>query len=184
MVRGLSMTKPVICKICLSEMKVGAKKCLICNSYQDWRRYFNNSVMILSLLIALISVITTGGPIIKSLFVQDRSAVHFSILNCENDKIQIVSSNLGNRAGILKGVTLNILSNDTEKKSVVLTWGNENPVVKPGYLKVFELRRLSSGIPIDFLLASNSTDQIRYELDFEVISFSQKPEITKIKFSF
>ncbi len=56
------------CKVCASLIQKDAKKCLNCDSYQDFRRYLGASHTTLALLIALISVLTTTFPTIEKLY--------------------------------------------------------------------------------------------------------------------
>src|ERR1700761_1819971 len=56
------------CRFCYSPMPVAANKCVACQEQQDWRRYLGFSSTILSLLVALISVVTFAIPIWKASF--------------------------------------------------------------------------------------------------------------------
>jgi hypothetical protein len=49
-------TKP--CKVCGEEIRESARKCNHCDSYQDWRLNIGFSNTVLSLLVALCSVLT------------------------------------------------------------------------------------------------------------------------------
>lgn len=59
-------TKP--CRVCGEDIKASAQKCIRCDSYQDWRGRLGLSSTVLALLVALISVITNGVPIISAAF--------------------------------------------------------------------------------------------------------------------
>jgi hypothetical protein len=54
----------VSCLECREPLRAGAGKCVRCNAYQDWRRYFAFSTTVLSLLIALLSVATVCIPVL------------------------------------------------------------------------------------------------------------------------
>lgn len=56
------------CCECKEPIEMGAKKCIHCNSYQNWRRYMPLSSDVLALLIALLSILTVGAPIVADAF--------------------------------------------------------------------------------------------------------------------
>lgn len=56
------------CKICASEIPVGAIKCVKCGSFQNYRRYFDFGNTTIALLIALISVIGLAQKNISELY--------------------------------------------------------------------------------------------------------------------
>ena len=87
------------CKICGEEIKKTARKCIHCDSYQDWRGSLSLSQTVLALLIALISVATTAVPVIReSLFTKNAEVVE--AFEGANDKvITFLVSNLGARPG-------------------------------------------------------------------------------------
>jgi hypothetical protein len=51
-----------MCVACGSLMPSIAKKCTVCSSFQDWRRYLPFDATILALLTALVSVLSTSFP--------------------------------------------------------------------------------------------------------------------------
>lgn len=92
-----SPTKP--CKICAEEIKVAAKQCIHCKSYQDWRSRLGFSTTILSLLVALVSVLTTAVPVVKTAITPNNSVLTFTVQGSTLDTILVLVSNLGNRPG-------------------------------------------------------------------------------------
>src|SRR5258708_30177036 len=50
------------CVTCREKIERGAKICIRCNQFQDWRRFFGLSSTILSLLVALVSVLSIAIP--------------------------------------------------------------------------------------------------------------------------
>ena len=51
------------CTTCGEEIANSARKCIHCDTYQDWRRYLTFSSTVLALLVALLSVATVAGPV-------------------------------------------------------------------------------------------------------------------------
>ena len=61
------------CRMCYALMPISARKCTVCQSYQDWQRYLSGSSVVLSLLVALVSVLTFALPIWKHQFYTPRN---------------------------------------------------------------------------------------------------------------
>jgi hypothetical protein len=96
------------CLVCKEDIRYGAKKCTKCESFQDWRRYFQFNIVVLSLLVALFSVVATSVPVIKSVVLPEAD-VRFSFLHFNSKHIVIVATNIGRRAAVLKEVKLNMV---------------------------------------------------------------------------
>lgn len=119
------------CIYCRSEIHDKAVKCKECDGYQNWRKYLNFSSNILSLLIALISVLTMSIPIIINEVKSDSSRITFNIieepkftakvqdygdgLNVErfstikyNINFPILIANSGNKSGFLYRVEASV----------------------------------------------------------------------------
>jgi hypothetical protein len=62
------VAKNLTCWACNKEIHVGQKICLECNQWQGWRRYFHDLSTPLSLLVALIAVITTFASVTDKAF--------------------------------------------------------------------------------------------------------------------
>lgn len=123
-----------LCLSCKSEINKDAILCIKCNSFQNWKRhlYFGNSLF--ALLIAFISVLTVGLPIISDSMKSDNAELIFtpiqgvlrnitqeealklrgeggsvstdSILYSSGFFVQIVASNNGKRAGVVNKVEI------------------------------------------------------------------------------
>ena len=87
------------CYLCQEPIYPTAKMCNACHSYQDWRRFFSFSSVILSLLIALISVVSAVGPGIVGMLFPPRS--HLVVASCDytKDGIAVLVQNDGSRLG-------------------------------------------------------------------------------------
>ena len=51
-----------LCHFCQNKIHFDAVKCAKCQSYQDWRRYLMLGNTAFALLVAVITVVTLGGP--------------------------------------------------------------------------------------------------------------------------
>jgi len=85
------------CKTCGEEIKITALKCIHCDSFQDWRSSLSFGSTVLSLLVALVSVLTFAAPIWKREFYTPapRPSVALTTLAGANGKIHLVISNGG-----------------------------------------------------------------------------------------
>lgn len=97
------------CKTCGGYIPEIAKKCVKCGHYFVWwRRWLGWSHGTLALLVALVTVITYGVPILQRSFTPDMDNLRVRLLNVdnENNEITLFVSNIGTRAAALKSVDL------------------------------------------------------------------------------
>jgi hypothetical protein len=95
-------TKP--CLICGERIKVAARKCIHCDSYQDWRGSLNISSTVLSLLVALASVLTVAVPVIYNTLSPKHAKLVFSFQGANWGIVSILVTNSGNRPGSIQNV--------------------------------------------------------------------------------
>ena len=96
-------TKP--CNTCAEEIRLAANKCRHCGVYQSgWRRKLNIGNSTLSLLIALVSVLTVGAPILGNVIQSmkyKKEYITASIVDNSPNGFKIYISNEGNGTGII-----------------------------------------------------------------------------------
>jgi hypothetical protein len=80
-------------------MYPGATRCSACNSYQNWRRFFDFSAVILSLLVALVSVVSAVGPQIVALLPPWGSDLESRSYYFSADTVSLIVENSGNKPG-------------------------------------------------------------------------------------
>ncbi len=168
------------CIVCYERIHGDAKKCTHCNSFQNWRRHLGFSSVVLSLLVAFVSVMTVAVPIIKSALTPNQSDVRYSFVRYDSAQdpkyISVVSSNLGNRSGILKEATLQVIRD--EKKDTLshpLAWKPAEHVVKPGESKILEFYWSEQNV-IQFLPKKEGYNTCSYQVQFHVIAFDHEPK--------
>lgn len=97
------------CRTCQEDMKLGAKKCTKCDSYQDWRRFLSMSSSVLALLIALLSVTSVAGPSIIRMARGERSQIAVAAVQVSSARsLRLFVSNRGTRPAALGNVVLSI----------------------------------------------------------------------------
>ena len=108
------------CVSCLESMVPGATKCPHCGSFQNWRRYLNLSTVMLSLLIALISVSTVGISIFKEVIIPKRAKLNVLILDKDGDlSFQLIVNNTGNAPGLI-GIMIRPMVKNNEDWNITL----------------------------------------------------------------
>jgi hypothetical protein len=90
-------TKP--CKVCGEAIKKVARICTHCNNYQDWRAELNIGGTVLSLLVALFSVLTVALPAITAFLTPKNSDLIFSYQGTLGNTISLLITNIGIRPG-------------------------------------------------------------------------------------
>lgn len=160
------MPNEVECIVCKEKIRRGAQKCIKCSSFQNWRRHFDFSALILSILTALISVSTTAFTVLHFV-ISDRSDPRFSILTFQPDKIEIESYNVGNRAAILRNVNISQIKNGIPDPPIDLTPEDADPIISPGAWKKLVLKKRVNGTPVSWTsqIETDATYQLRFVFD-------------------
>ena len=95
----LTAQKP--CRYCAKDIPASAALCSGCNRFQNWRRFFNFTSSILSLLVAFISVMVVGLPPLLDALKPDRAQLTITFRSNNNDRISLIVYNTGKVAGAL-----------------------------------------------------------------------------------
>ena len=98
----LTAQKP--CRYCAKDIPASAALCSGCNRFQNWRRFFNFTSSILSLLVAFISVMVVGLPQLLDALKPDRAQLAVTFRSNNDDRISLIVYNTGNVAGALEGI--------------------------------------------------------------------------------
>ena len=96
------------CRDCAEPINEKAKKCIHCSSYQDWRAYFSFSATVLSMLVALVAVLTAAIPVAKDALTPKNSHLIFAYQGSRATTIAILASNQGARPGSVIFAKMNI----------------------------------------------------------------------------
>jgi hypothetical protein len=152
-----------ICAECGKPIPAAARKCTECDTFQDWRRFLFFSSSVLSLLVALCSVLGLSIPAIIASVKDQDAKMHAAIiahrggfLNFEGwpkpKKSLIVDlfvTNTGNRPGMIKAIGIRfegesvpdynsvIFEKENEGKKVSVAW--TTAIVEPGKSRVLEV---------------------------------------------
>ena len=91
------------CLVCAEPINIAARKCVHCSSDQvGLLRNVGVSNTVLSLLIALISVLTAGVPVLKDALTPKNSELAFSFQGADDNYINILAANQGTRPGSVR----------------------------------------------------------------------------------
>jgi hypothetical protein len=106
------------CLVCHEEIRAFAKKCTKCDSFQDWRRQIPFTDSVLSLLIALISVIGLVAPRIAAFF-HRHSETSLRIVSMDDQQQLLIGvSNTGAEAATIR--SLRMFFQDVQLKETAL----------------------------------------------------------------
>ena len=92
-------TSTKVCTTCGEEIAASARKCIHCDTWQDWRRYLVFSNTVLALLVALISVATVAAPVFRDMLTTKDSHLIGSFQGVTDNGAVFVIFNSGNRPG-------------------------------------------------------------------------------------
>ena len=120
------------CVECAAPIRVRAKKCTECDTYQDWRRYLPFSSTVLSLLIALFFVVGLSVPPIIGVLREQNANLHEAIISGRAGSIQegpeyvpalcvdLLITNSGKLPGVVKAVAVKLKDDNTWNYDTVL----------------------------------------------------------------
>lgn len=131
--------KQKLCRACKLPMPADANKCTECSSLQDWRRYLDSSGIVLSLLVALTSVLTFAIPVWKDALVAKRADPTSALIDVDETGLAtLVVTNGGNAPAVLENVLLG-----SDKSAVGFDLGLVPPkerVIEANGIQVFKVR--------------------------------------------
>lgn len=154
------------CSSCREPVLPGAKVCLKCNNYQDWRRYLGMSQVVLTLLIAFVSVVATGGPGLVALWRGERSDVRVSYLDCKPNEVQLILTNVGTRAATFRGATA--VKGDAK---LVLPPPGGGSVIDAGQTRIVKLARETT----EPFFGGVSSPVCDYDVKVDILGFDHAP---------
>lgn len=169
-----------VCRVCKEPIKRGALKCRNCDSYQDWRRFFGVSSSVLSVLVALFSVLTVLVTTASHVFTKDDSDVRASVFNIRTDSltfrgkvyptfvVEIFVTNVGTRPGAIKTVLIKLPGETKLRDMVLIPKSSANLAVSPT-TAILESGR--SDIMSAHVLLEKEQTFSDFELVVETISF-------------
>lgn len=111
--------KPPLCRICAKPIPDDAKKCTECKEYQSifWRIV---SGFDLKGLIALVPIVTLAFAFIQDRIEKKESNLRIALVSCEQQKVNLFASNVGNRAAIIGYASFRTNSQPTQPLKVSL----------------------------------------------------------------
>lgn len=121
----------ISCSTCREQIQSGAKKCRVCDSYQDWRRFLNMSSSVLALLVALVSVLSFAAPIAVNMLRKDGSNITITLQAVQGRRVYFMASNSGNRPGGVGDAKLTVQYGDHIENFDLYRTG-EPPFIMPG----------------------------------------------------
>lgn len=168
------------CVICKGEIKKGAKKCTRCNSFQHPIRRFFSGINVQALIV-LVPIVTLAFVFVKDHIVVHKSDLRVAILDCEHNRIRVVTSNLGDRAAILheRATLLFVVDGQVDPRPRLLMkdpQSSVSPLIKPGQsvlINFFPVTKDGKKARLDSCPADSK--QCEYKVTFDVIAFDHKP---------
>ncbi len=130
---------PTVCKVCMLPMPSGARKCAECSSWQDWRSHVTFGSTLLSLLVALVSVLTFAVPIWKTSLTPDVHLPAPVLLDInEGAEATFVVTNAGKLPTILEYLVMG--TNDAVLSFDMSGMSPHERVIEPNRIGTFRLR--------------------------------------------
>lgn len=167
------------CSTCFEPIQPHARKCPICDSYQDWRRHLQIGSSVLALMVALVSVVALATPLLVQTFEEDKSEIDIAFTGIVKNRAFFMATNSGNRPATITAMRLKYSGPADGIRTVI--WAGEPTLVPPGSAKQLffdfdAMRDLMSKVLIDSFAGSDSAS---YHFIFEAyaLEFNRTPRI-------
>ena len=118
------------CPNCFEVIIKGAKICKHCGSRLTFSKHLQLSSLILSLLVALVSVATVALPVIKSTILGDAPIISGAVMVGTQHEVHALLTNTGTRSAAIFEVL--VIYNDKQQKQVLLSGDYQNDLLNPG----------------------------------------------------
>jgi len=132
-----------VCRTCHEKINKGAKKCIKCDSFQDWRRYVGVSTTSLSLFVALLSVLSLFITVIDDVWVEDEN-ITISVIDENSGFLKFAISNSGEKSAVISPSVLFLTPGKKELFSGRILSDTTKPtidlVIEPGAIKIFSAK--------------------------------------------
>jgi hypothetical protein len=125
-----------ICRDCKKEIPIDAKKCFQCGAYQNWMRYFNQSLLIAGFLLTWLSI-WAAPPIVKMLDSQ-RADINVSILEGDHTQITFMIANSGSQPAGLSQIEIESKTTSDLYSSWYLKTKLDKSLLEPGKAYIVE----------------------------------------------
>lgn len=109
------------CISCHELIKQEASICPHCGGFQNWQRHFVYWNLTIALLVALVSVVSMGIPLILQAIKPDNSELSIAFVPRADVMVSIIASNKGTRLAVMDGLAtmkMTILDKNVEKKYI------------------------------------------------------------------
>ena len=109
---GIKGGETIPCPVCREAIKLGAKKCINCDSMLDWRRWLGISETGLALMVALVSVVGATAPRIAEMFTSRSSDLRLSIRQVFQQNLELAAWNKGHMGSQLLSARISAKTRD------------------------------------------------------------------------
>jgi hypothetical protein len=133
------------CPVCFEQIQRGARKCIHCDSYLDWRRHVALGANTVPVIAALVAVIAAASPWIAPLFKANNSQLHTTFggvgSSMLNGEVTITVSNDGTKVGVFDAAMLGVSWKSSQRDlSFDIPLGNGSTVpIYPGPPRTIQL---------------------------------------------
>ena len=170
----------VACVVCREPIRLGAKVCVHCERAQDWTRHLIRWSTLAAAAVAVLSLVSAALSLRELV---PRSA-NLSVipLACESESVELAVSNLGDKPGMIRKVSLKfrVDGNLGDKKMLLAAMKGEK-IIAPHETSNIEYKRFIADAEASFSVPSVDTKTCEYVIsvqtaDFEGIEAQQEVE--------
>jgi len=143
----LQPEESIPCSVCREPIRLGARKCIHCDSMLDWRGWLGISQTTLALLVALVSVVSASASRVAELFARNYSEVTLNVRQVAKQYLELAAWNQGNKNAQLLSANISAQTSDGKQLAPIELEVDSFPPVFAGQQAVFAFMVPLSEIP-------------------------------------
>jgi hypothetical protein len=170
------------CRVCREPIPLGAIKCTLCSSYQDWTRYLLRWSTITVAILALVPLWGSFQSLHQIAFGEKGPHIQAALTTCHHEKITAAYINAGSIDGIVTDIsfTLGIDGKDSDTEIRVLAKPDGDFVVSPSLLaKLVDYQATIGGKKTKFVNPGHGYSNCHFNLTITWSEFSGRTRTLK-----
>jgi hypothetical protein len=170
----------VPCVVCREPIRRGAKVCVNCERAQDWTRYLTRWSTVVGAAVALLSLASAALSLRQLI----PSPANLSVmpLACESQLLELAVTNLGDKPGMIRQVSLDFRVNGKlVDKNILLTAMKGEKIIAAHQTNKLEYKRLVEGAPAPFAVPSAGVEKCVYVISVQTVDSEGTEELFEVE---
>jgi len=160
----------VACVVCREPIHRGAKVCVHCGRVQDWTRHLTRWSTLAGAAVAVLSLVSAAFSLRE--LIPSPANLNVIPLTCESESIELAVSNLGDKPGMIRQVSLKFrVDGNLGDKKILLTAVQGEKIIAPHETNKIEYKRFIADAEAPFSPPSVGTNTCVYAISVQTVDF-------------